>query len=129
MFNSRSRWVRGGGFASVSRSTEQAFQHFFFLNLVGNSEDYCRTPGNESAQNCEPDWGVNLRRDSENIDTMRRTTAYIAAATLSLDPQYAGRALSDGRTVADHHARWEQFHYDWLKWFATHGPFASRLSL
>ena len=54
---------------------------------------------------------------------MRRTTAYIAAANLAADPAFAGRELSDGHTVSEQHARWENFYYGWTKWFATMGLF------
>ena len=60
---------------------------------------------------------------SQNIDTMRRTTAYIAAANLAADPAFAVRVLSDGHSVSAHHSRWRTFFYDWTKWFGTMGLF------
>ena len=97
----------------LSGETEAAFQRYFFDFLQGTATDYAN----------ETDWGVDVRRDSENIDTMRRTTAYISAQTLALDPSFANRVLADGRSVGEHLGRWEQWVYGWTKWFATHGFF------
>jgi hypothetical protein len=110
LFNQRSQHPQLG---RMSAPTDRAFQQFFLDFLEGTAIQYTN----------ETEWGVNVRRDSENIDTMRRTTAYISAATLALDPEHANHVLADGRTVAEHHTRWEQYHYDWTKWFATHGLF------
>ena len=124
LFNSRSKWVSSGAVGSMSPATEEAFQQYYLDFLNGTAIDYCTTRELPNATHwCEPDWGVEMRRDSENIDTMRRSTAFIAAATLSLDPKHAGTVLPDGRSVSEHHTRWEAWYYAWTRWFATHGLF------
>ena len=64
MFGSASPWVQESTVGRLTPGTEAAFHDYYLDFLTGTAIDYTN----------ETDWGVNVRRDSENIDTMRRTT-------------------------------------------------------
>lgn len=65
---------------------------------------------------------------SENIDTVRQTTCFLAATTLANDASYATRALPDGTLVHAAARQWEAFVSEWLKERALNGLFVELAS-
>jgi hypothetical protein len=127
LFGSASPYVATGTVGSLSAQTEAALQAFYFRYLVGNYAWYPGEPVRAGAE-CSGPQCANLTAatfcsGSGNGDHVRRSTAFLAAQTLSHSPAYRNKKLGDGQTVEQHYLRWEDFMYGWLEWTATNGLF------
>eukprot|EP00041_Stephanoeca_diplocostata_P010718 m.170857 g.170857 ORF g.170857 m.170857 type:complete len:550 (+) comp18272_c0_seq1:84-1733(+) len=118
MFHSQSRFVAAGLVAPLSSKAEAGLSEFFFQYLVAETMYFPH-------ENQRSVW---TQYQSENIDTVRQTSCFLAASTLATDVAYATRKLPDGTAVHRTAKLWEMFVTEWLKERALNGLFVELAS-